>query len=191
MGTQEETTTSGRALIPVQLAGRNASYLALRSPTDPAYPRGDEARYSDDYLLRLNREYPLNDLLGERLRRDIRMKDTSTLTRLVMDSLLQNSEGEWTLGRMLISSAEAGVWHPQIIDVPRLTDTQIKTASEYLKAVESISPTYGQGMIDGGTLFGISVAKRGGLALPVEYDSKVMVIPSQKFIEYLTTQIRK
>ena len=74
---------------------------------------------------------------------------------------------------------------PFVIDVPHLTDTKIATAEGYLKSVEAISSRYNKGMIDGGILFGLAVAKRGGLALPIEHDNKVIVVPSQAFVEYV------
>ena len=102
-----------------------------------------------------------------------------------MGSPLNNSESENILAYMLINSARAGEWQPFIIDVPHLTDTPIKTAREYLERVESISPQCNKGMMDGGILFGMAVAKRGGLALPIERDNKVVVVPSQAFAEYV------
>jgi hypothetical protein len=180
---QTEVTRSGKKVIPIELVGKNIDYRILKNPKKPAYPDGNEVMYSDDYLARLNSTYSLNDVLGERVK-DIADRNSRDIAHLVMGSPLNNSEGEDVLAYMLINSAQSGLWQPFIIDVPKLTDSQIQTAKEYLERVESISPTYNKGMIDGGLLFGLSVAKRGGLALPIEHENNVIVVPSQKFVEY-------
>ena len=55
-----ELTKLGKEIIPAELVGQNASYQVLQQPKKPAYPRGDEARYSDDFLARLNGLYSLD-----------------------------------------------------------------------------------------------------------------------------------
>ena len=81
-------------------------------------------------------------------------------------------------------SANAKLWQPKIINVGALTDIQIKTAEVYLESVRKTSPTDNKGKIDAGTIFGIAVAQRGGFALPTKYENNVIVLPSQRFIEY-------
>ena len=58
-------TKLGKEIIPIELVGRNASYTVLKDPVKPAYPKGYEMRYSDDYLSRLNETYPIDEILGE------------------------------------------------------------------------------------------------------------------------------
>ena len=53
-------TRLGKEIVPVELVGQNASYQVLQQSKKPAYPRGDEARYSDDFLARLNGLYSLD-----------------------------------------------------------------------------------------------------------------------------------
>lgn len=185
MTEQSELTTLRKQIIPAELVGQNSGYELLKQPSEPTYPQGDEVRYSDDYITRLNDTYSLNDVLGEKAEELAQRKG---LAQFVLGSPLKNSEGESILAYMLINSAQAGEWQPMVIDVPQLTDTQIATAKEYLERVEVISPRYNKGMIEGGILFGMSVAKRGGLALPVEHDNKVIVVPSQSFVEYIAQQ---
>jgi len=180
---QLESTRMGKEIIPIELVGKNIDYRVLKTPKKLAYPKGDEVRYSDDYLTRLNNTYSLNDVLGKRTEA-IAKRSFDELAHFVMGSPLNNAEGEDILTYMLINSALAGLWQPYIIDVPRLTDTRIQTAREYLESVEKISPKYNQGMIEGGVIFGLSVAKRGRFALPTEYENNVIVIPSQEFVEY-------
>ena len=155
--------------IPEELIARNACI--------------QNALYQDDYISEVNRLYPLADILGNRLESIAQGKWTG-LDHFTMDSPLQNTEGENILNGILYSSANSRIWQPKIVDVGKLTDTQIKTAEEYLDAVETISPTYNKGMIDGGVIFGISVAKRGEFVKTATLDNKVIILPSQIFIEY-------
>ncbi|MFC1732294.1 hypothetical protein ACFL6I_18475 [candidate division KSB1 bacterium] len=181
-----ELTELGNEVIPVELVGQNIAYEVLKESKSP-YPKGNEVRYSDGYLEKINEIYSLTDILGERMQ-GIKERKSNAIASIVMGSPLRNAEGEDVLAYMLINSAEAGLWQPSIIDVPKLTDTQISTAREYLERVESISPTYNKGMIEGGFLFGLSVAKRGNFALPIEHDNKVIIVPSQDFVEYCAMQ---
>ncbi|MBP7708280.1 hypothetical protein KA107_01230 [Candidatus Pacearchaeota archaeon] len=185
MTEQQKLTRLGKEIIPVSLIGQNAAYRVLKTPAKPAYPKGNEIRYSDDYLSQLNSVYTLNDILGEHVQA---IAEGRNIERFIMGSPLRNTEGEDVLAHMLLRSVRAGEWQPFVIDVPYLTDTSIDTAKEYLKRVESISPSYNVGKIEGGILFGISVAKRGGFALPVEHDNKVVIIPSQAYLEYAAQQ---
>jgi hypothetical protein len=184
MDKKEKLTEIGKEIIPIELVGKNINYKFLKDSQKSAYPKGDEFRYSDDYLARLNNTYFLKDVLSKRIK-SIANRERDGLASFVMGSPLNNSEGEDILAYVLINSAQAELWQPFIIDVPKLTDVpQIKTAREYLERVESISPNYNKGMIHGGILFGLSVAKRGGFVLPTEYENKVIVIPSQEFVKY-------
>ena len=108
----------------------------------------------------------------------------NALFHFTMDTLLQNTEGENILRGILYVSSHADKWQPKIINVSALSDTRIDTVEEYLKAFKNISPTYNKGMMDGGTIFGISVANRGGFVHPITYQNKVIVLPSQEFVEY-------
>lgn len=184
---KQELTRLGKEIISVGLVGQNAEYKLLKKPEKEAYPEGLEVRYSDDYLTLLNANYSLEDILDSR-KKGIAMKKCSDVSHFVMGSPLQNGGGEDALAYMLINSAQAGLWQPFIIDVPKLTDTTIKTSKEYLQAIEDISPTHNKGRIEAGILFGIARAKRGGFALPTKYDNKVIVIPSQEFIEYCSSK---
>ncbi len=186
MSERPKLTRQGKEIIPVELVGKNADYEVLtQHPINPDYPQGKEVRYSDDYLVRLNQTYSLNEVLGNYAKNIAQRKG---LERFVMGSPLKNSEGERILAYILINSAQAESWQPFIIDVPRLTDTPIQTAKKYLEDVERISPDYNKRMNEGGILFGLAVAKRGGLALPTEHDNKVVVVPSQTFLEYAAQQ---
>ncbi|MBI4452232.1 hypothetical protein HY637_02285 [Candidatus Woesearchaeota archaeon] len=129
----------------------------------------------------------MDELLGSHIE-GIKAGNWTDLNQFTTDSPLGNSEGELILTGILYNSAHAGLWQPKIIDVSALTDTQIKSAEEYLEDVARISPRYNKGMIDGGTLFGISNAQRGGFVLPTKLENKVIVLPSQAFIEYVAQQ---
>ena len=178
------TTKLGKEIISAELVGQNISYSVLRAPAKPAYPRGDEVRYSDDFLARINDLYSLDELLGSH-REGIKTGRWADLDHFTMGSPLQNSEGERILNGVLYNSAHAGLWQPYIIDVPQLTDTSIRTAREYLKEVNNVNLTPRFGRIDEGVLFGLAVAEKGKLVLPIEYDNKVIVAPSQAFVEYV------
>lgn len=180
----EKTTPAkiGKAIIPVNLVGQNIDCRVLKKPARGAYPNGKEVIYSDDYVRRLNETYPLNKVLGENVK-DIANK--RGLEKFVMDSPLQNSEGEDILAFMLINSAQAESWQPFIVDVARLRDTEIKTAREYIQSIEESDDL---GKIHAGILFGLKVAKNGQFASVTEYEGKIISIPSQSFVEYVAEQ---
>ena len=180
-------TKLSKEIVPVEFVGQNASYQLLQQPKKPAYPRGDEARYSDDFLARINGLYSLDELLGTH-KEGIKVGNWTDLNHFTMGSSLENSEGEDILNAILYNSAHAGLWQPRIIDVSTLTDTHIKSAEEYLGAVKRISPTYHKGMIDGGVISGISNAQRGGFVHLTKLENRVIVLPSQAFIEYVAQQ---
>lgn len=172
-------------IIPVQLVGQNPSYQVLREPNKPAYPNGNEVKYSDDFLARLNEQYSIKEILGKKIETLAQRKG---LEHFVMDSPLQNTEGEDVLAYILINSAQAKEWQPFIVYPPMLTDARIDTARDYLEKVAKKGPKDNDGMINGGLLFGLAIAIRGQFAIPTEYDNKVIVIPSQTFVEYISKQ---
>jgi len=166
-------TELGNDIIPDELVSRSAS---LR-----------EGKYSDDYLSKISQIYSLNDVLGSRIE-GLAAGNWNDLHHFTMKSPLRNSEGENILNGILYTTANTKAWQPKIIDVGSLTDTRIETAEEYLEAVENISPTHNKGMMDGGAIFGIAVAQRRGFAIPTKYENNVVILPSQKFIEYCVQQ---
>ncbi len=178
MSEQTELTKLGKRIIPIELVGQNVDYRVLKELAIPAYPRGDEIRYSDDYVSKLNDTYSLSEVLGDHTKE---IAQRRVLSRFVMSSPLNNSEGEDILSYILINSAQAGLWQPFIVDVPHLTDTSIQTATKY---IESINCANNIGKVDAGILFGLKVARNGGFALPTEYENKVIVVPSQALLEY-------
>jgi hypothetical protein len=175
------TTKSGRPIIPIELLHRNPVYIPTASKR--AYPNATEAGYTDDYFVELIKAYSLEDVTGDRAE-SIASREYSSVGKYVIGSPLKNSEGEYVMAMILIRSAQAGWWEPGIIDVPRLRDTKIQTAKEYLESVEKTSPSCNKGMMDGGMIFGLSVAKRGGMVVPFEHDNKVIIAPTQMCLEY-------
>lgn len=168
-----------RETIPERLVGQAAVYQVIKKPHSQAYPHGNEARYEDDYLRRLNEAYNLTEIPKGKIRQ-------KEIWHLVMGSPLNNMEGEGVLAWTLRNSVQAGSWQPFIIDVAKLRDADgIETAEDYLKAVDAISPDYNRGMMEGGVLFGLAVAKRGKFILPTKHETRVIAIPSQRFIEYV------
>ena len=99
-----------------------------------------------------------------------------------MGSPLQMTEAEVVLAHILISSAKAGIWQPKIIDVPKLTDTYIKTAKEYLSEVDKSCRK--KFMIDEGTLTAIKVARDGRFVLTTSYEENVIVLSTFTAVEY-------
>ncbi|MCK4729834.1 MAG: hypothetical protein KAT28_00800 [Candidatus Aenigmarchaeota archaeon] len=140
-------------------------------------------RYTDAYLEQINELYHLDNILGSR-KSGIANGEWADLDYFTRSSPLRNSEGEDILNAILYHSANAGLWQPKIIDVDKLTDPRIKTAEEYLEQVKTISPDYGRGMISKGNIYGISVAKKGGFVELNSLDNKVIVLPTQSFVEY-------
>lgn len=180
--TQSRLTDLLKRVIPAELVGQNIEYKLLKKPAKPAYPTGNEVAYLDDYTRELNKIYSLTDILGKKVETVAKGR---SIEHYVVGSPLENSEGEDILGHMLMNSAKAGKWQPFIIDVPHLKDTDIKTATEYLKEIEQINPLDTGGMMEAGILFGIARAKHGSFALPTQHDNKVIVVPSQEFVEYI------
>jgi len=149
--------------------------------------------YGDGYIARLNQipAYSLVEILGTRLA-GISKGHAPFLGYLTSDSPLQCTEAEQVLDSILYRSAGAKLWQPKIIDVPALVDTQIKTAEEYLKEVEARAENdYSRGRMDGGLVFGIGIAKKGGFVKTTRLDEKVIVIPSQSFVEYCAAKCRQ
>lgn len=181
-------TKLGKEVIPVEFAGQNSSYQPLRQPQKPAYPRGDEVRYSDDYIAMINDLYNLEELLGSR-KKGIANGMWSDLDHFTMGSPLGCSEGEQVLNGILYNSAHAGLWQPKIIDVPALTDTSIKSAEEYLQAIAEVDLNNKYNFkLDKGLLYGICVAQEGRFVLPTALENKVLVLPAQAFVEYVAQQ---
>jgi hypothetical protein len=140
-------TALGKEIIHLGLIGENIDYKVLKIPKNLAYPRGDEIRYSDDYISKLNQMYSLNDMFGEHVEK---LAQGRNIEHYIMGSPLNNSEGEDILGYILMNSTKAKQWQPFIIDVPNLTDARdFPTAKEYLERVKNISSTYNEGKIDG------------------------------------------
>ena len=67
MSEQAELTKLGKEIIPI-LVGQKADYRVLKEPAEPAYPNGDEVRYSDHYISRLNGVYSLSEVLGSHVK---------------------------------------------------------------------------------------------------------------------------
>jgi len=175
-------TASGKKIINRDFAGKNIEYRVLKEPKS-AYPKGDEARYSDDYLTRLNESYPLDLIVGKH-KKGIKNRKANDINAFIMGSPLESSEAEDILGYALVNSAQADSWQPMIIDVSRLKDTDIRTAAEYIEEIGNIDESHGQYMMDKGILWGIAHASRGKFAIPIQYENKVIVIPSQEFVEF-------
>ena len=170
-----EQIQTGREVIPVELVGTDA---VLR-----------EGRYNDGYLSRINAMYSLVfEILGAR-KTEIRRGSWSGFDHFTMNSPLQNSEGEQVLNAILYASARADVWQPEIIEVPKLTDTTIRTARKYLKAVEEAYKV--PGMVNQGTLYGIHIARDGGFVNLTNVGENVIVVPNQTFVEYCLQRKRK
>ena len=101
-----------------------------------------------------------------------------------MGSPIGAAEGESRLNSILYNSVIAGKWQPEIIDVPYLTDTSIKTSKGYLTAIAEISDSHRFGKIDGGMICGISLAQKSGFVKAISYKQKVIVLPMQSFLDY-------
>src|SRR3989344_6687446 len=140
-----ELTKLLNPVIPNELVGQHATI--------------DGGVYDDAYLSQINSLYSLNDILGER-KKGIAKGSWNDLNHFTMGSPLNNTEGEQILNAILYFSAKAGLWQPKIIDVPKLTDTLIKTSKQYLGAVEVASRV--PGLVVQGSLYGLRVAKTGG-----------------------------
>ncbi len=172
-----------REVIDTNLVGKGIEYRVLKEPKELAYPNGDEVRYHDLYLTRLNQLFSIDDVLGSK-KDDIKKRKFDSAMGILVNSPLQNMEGEGVLARILINSSMADLWQPFTINVPRLTDTSTSTAKEYLERVDQMDSSYNIGKINAGILFGLYMAKKGGFVLPIGYDNKVIVVPTQKFVEY-------
>jgi len=157
----------GKPVIPPELAGRNICYTLLRTPHHPAYPNGEEFRYSDDYTRRLNELYSTEKILGQRIE-VIASSQIGDILRFLGNVPLIDGEADLeVLVEILIHSAQGKSWQPYIVDVTMLSNTQMRTAKEFLEVSK-----------------GILAVKKSGFALSCEHNNHAIVIPTQEFVEY-------
>jgi len=159
-------TELGYDIIPLDLVGRHAYTLG--------------AVYQDDYLVKLNEIYPLDEVLGPR-KESLSEANWKDINHFCKDAL-ECIEGERELGAILYCSANEGSWQPHIID-PGLMKL-IGSSKTYLELVEQISPDHQQIEPDEWMVYGVSVARREGFVITTSCNDNVIILPAQKFIEY-------
>jgi len=181
--------TFSKDLISSELAGKNIEYKILKDAIDPAHPKADEVRYSDKYISRLNELYPVNEIFGEDIDAVAR---GNGVAQYMNNILIKNHHnipaihGKVLLEVILTISANAKQWQPYIFDISNSKNLgEITTAHHYLDKVEKIDSKYRINSEDGLLMCGLAVAKHNNLAIPTVYQNKIIVVPSQTFVEYI------
>lgn len=158
---QKQLTILLKEVIPKELVGQEA--------------RLHDGKYVDSYLIKLNNNYPLDEVLGTRKEE---ISKGTNLGFYVMDSPTRYAEAESVLGSILFNSAHAGLWQPKLISC---TD-EIK-AKSYLDGINLYSAEIG-GRLEEGLQFGINRAQNCGFVFTNIVGSDIVVSPSQQFAEY-------
>ena len=170
---------SGKAYIPHNRIGRNAKL--------------EVATYVDDYLRRLNRLYPVGETLGEH-QEGVARGNPEALTRFTRGAIpveYTYPEGERILSSILVRSAHAEKWQPDITDVllvERVRGLAAGTPREYHRA--AANGRYEKvGLFDKESLLGTKgLVDNGVVKMAKSLDQKVIIIPTQAFVEYCASR---
>ncbi len=154
--------------ISTLLVGRNAHLQKIK--------------YSDDYLNKLNEKYSLKRLLGKIID-EVTLENARYLGYFTKKAL-NNSDAEDILKGILIQSAKIRIWNSKIMNFSKLAFSRIRSADEYLDAIVNNISIYEFGKSRSSTVSGISIAHKEGFVLLSKYENSVIIIPSQKFVEY-------
>ena len=171
--------------IPKNLIGRNIVYEILRKPfkkLDKIYPSGAQVKYSDDYLNRLNELYNLGDVLGEKT--GIIAKGNFSGSLLYK----KNIQGAEALWHILMRSIQSGGWQPSIIDFNFYHSKVGRTARVELERIKKDVLDHHTIGVYNYRLFGLEKVRREGLVAHIEYDNKVISVPTQSFIEKIARE---
>lgn len=168
-----------KEVIPEGLVGRNMTYQFLREAVDRNHPTASEERYSDDYLKRLNEAHPFADIFRGRERQT---GDEPKELRQFVANRLGSFDGESVLESVLMRSFEVTSWQPYIFGLPD------KIGEIQAKLINPSGPDYfiNTPMFKHGDLFGIALAKKYKFVFVSAYKDKIIVIPSQMFVECLS-----
>lgn len=173
--------SSLRESVPSELIGKNIEYRILAEISNPKYPRAGEVKYSDDYLDFLNEQYPIDFVLGDKIEQ-IKNKKVP-LGRVYQ----KNMDGAQVLLSIMEQSIQSEGWHPVIIDYDFYegfgnAENQLRFAMEK----ELSQRTF---WWNGPLLFGIETLRRyQGFVQPTIYENKIIAIPTQRVIEYISQQ---
>ena len=153
-------------IIPIELVGMNASL--------------SKDQYNDTYLTMINNEYPINDILGRRMKKAAE-RDESTLNGLISGSPLANIDGLNILRGILINSAQAGMWQPEIIEKIILKHFGHTVEDCLLDIKKDATPTDETNTSNYNA--GARLTRSRGLMLPTSYMDNLILLPSQEAIE--------
>lgn len=172
-----------KEVIPEGLVGRNMTYQFLREAVDRNHPTASEERYSDDYLKRLNEAHPFADIFRGRERQT---GDEPKELRQFVANRLGSFDGESVLESVLMRSFEANSWQPYIFGLSKVEGLKIEEAQA--KLISPSGPDYfiNTSMFKQRDLFGIALAKKYKFVFVSAYKDKIIVIPSQMFVECLS-----
>lgn len=156
---------NGRYAIPTELVGLRAAL--------------NNGVYTDAYLMMLNDKYPLFSILGEKAEQ-VAKKNKKVLESLIADTSLRNKNSLNILEFILIGSARAKMWQPEIIGAPILKALGYDARgclSEIKEAPANIAQEKNP------YVAGVQLAANIGLILPNSYENNLILLPSQKAIE--------
>jgi len=149
--------------IPLKLFGKD-SVINEKLPS-----------YTDSYLKKLTNQYPVAEILGDKLKE---IKQGKGLDSITIGSPAQNSEAEHILNEILFLSANNGNWVGRFYDVTN--------AKQYLDLLKTNPEARGFFQHDSelDRKVGLYKARESGLVLLAAEHKFLIAAPTQKFIEY-------
>jgi len=150
-----------KKIISEELIGRNKEYEVLNKRRRLC-PMGNEFRYSDDYLEKLNELYPFKFIFGPKIKA-LKCGSSDVLSPIVNNSDIKDFEGEKVLEYMLTRSAQAELWQPWVINHVDFNEDKMLVIESYLESFKQITPEFG---------------------FRRYYENKTLISPSQKFVEH-------
>ncbi len=185
MGKKCQLEGRTRTVIPNNLVGTNRRVITLREAVSQNYSADSEIEYSDGYLKELNAMYPFASIFQTE---DSGRGNDSRELRHFVANMLGSFTGKSILESVLRRSFEVKRWHPYILGLSNM---------EYLERVKILTKFLSPGSFDYFTgpsnkqrdLSGVALAKKNGLVFVSAYSAKMIVIPSQNFIESLCCRL--
>ena len=189
MATRIKFTESGQQVISPKLVGKDV-YIYIAPNESGLSPPNGPLRYFDNYVRSLYNAYPPGDIFGQ----PGEERKNLEITDYFIDELGLGTHGRSLLRRILQKNTLAGLWQPEVIDVQALEHPEITSAGDYLEAVRQINHERKPKNGFERTLYGIHIAHLRGFVLPSQCrfprrgKEYFLVIPSQRFVDHVTTR---
>jgi hypothetical protein len=139
--------------------------------------------YSDDYLVKLNEEYPIKNILHSKYD-SVLQGDKMTLLSLAQDSPMGDCESESIIHIILGNSAEVGKWIPGQLRPEHYG----YTANNYFAALNTIPVDEEECFVDE-FMWGLRKSEYHDFVKLVKYEGFVVFIPTEKLIEHCKSNV--